>query len=95
MCNITVETACYSIVLEIYRITVIEKDFVWFSKLVSIFDGKIERSVVSRSIDFLSDICVIELAYQDISGLAARCMTIDDDYMPWVEAQYNENIKRV
>jgi len=81
----------HRVVIEIYKYCIIKKEPLYYSKLVDLLKDEISKSNVSKSIDFLTDICMIDAEFQPVEdGKWARCFSVDEDYEPFLEGLYKE-----
>lgn len=74
---------------EIYRANISDTP-IWFSKLVEIFSGKIERREVSHALDTLSDWMLIEGHYGSLgNGRAGYLYEISEVSIPVIKRLYD------
>lgn len=52
---------------------------VWFSKLVEILAGEMSRATVSKTLDKLSDLGMIDGTWEKVDGKWTRVFTITDE----------------
>ena len=63
----------------IYRINIIKKEPIWFSKLVKVFDGDLTKGQVSRSLDRLYDLGLINMEYQKLGDVWTLTITVSSE----------------
>lgn len=78
------------VVLEIYKYNYIEKKPIYFSKLVGQLEGKISRSTVSKIIDKLFDLGMINAQWENQDGWI-RSLYISGEYKEFFKNLY-ENL---
>ena len=81
---------------EIYEVTNIKKEKVWFGKLVTLFtqesvNNSISKNTVSNSIDTLFDWGIIKAEYGPTdTGKAARLFMISNEAKPLIKDLYEK-----
>jgi len=78
------------VALQIYEWANIKKEIVYYGKLLDSFDGRIPDKEVSKSIDFLFDICMIDAEYENVNRKWVRSIKINLDYLPYMEELYKK-----
>ena len=63
----------------IYKITVLEKEHLWFSKLVELLDGDVEKSKVSIALDRLYDLGIINVGYEKVDDRWTNTIRLEDE----------------
>jgi len=76
---------------EIYRMTVVNGERVWFTKLVETLKDKMSKNVVSHAMDTLCDWMLIYGEYGETeNGRAGRLFLIDDDHKHRIKDLYDK-----
>lgn len=69
----------------------LKNELIWFSKLKHVLEGEVES--VSKYLDYLCDIGMIESHWEQIEGKWTRCFKITDEMEPFAKALYNNSIE--
>ncbi|MCC4770833.1 hypothetical protein FXV91_11780 [Methanosarcina sp. DH2] len=84
------------IALEIYRYNNIIKQPIYFSKLVELLEGKVSRNAISKKIDKLFDLCMIDAKWENDEGKWVRSLYIDGgEYKEYFKHLYNNYSDRL
>ena len=81
---------------EIFEVTTVKKEKVWFSKLVTLFaeessNNTISKNTVSNAIDTLFDWGIVKAEYGPTdSGKAARLLMISNEAKPLIKDLYEK-----
>jgi hypothetical protein len=78
----------FRVLAKLYEYIEIKKQQIWFSKLVSCFEGKIPKVEISKSEDKLYDLGIIDKKYQRAEGLWTSCYIIEDEAMDFAKTLY-------
>ena len=71
----------FRVLAKLYEYIEIKKQPIWFSKLVSCFEGKISRSEISKTEDRLYDLGIIDKKYKKVEGRWTCCYFVEDEAM--------------
>ena len=63
----------------IYRINDIEKKPIWFTELVKRLDGILSKSEISKSLDKLEDLGLIETGYNKVGNRWTNTICVSDE----------------
>lgn len=67
----------------------LENEKIWFSKLVKEMNGTLAQSTISKSLDKLSDIGMIEGEWEHADGCWMRTLKVTDESLGFVRGLYN------
>ncbi|MCJ7572583.1 MAG: hypothetical protein MUO82_12050 [Candidatus Thermoplasmatota archaeon] len=77
----------------IYEFTKIKKEKIWFSKIVKILDKDVSRSTISKGLDKLFDLGIIDGNWEKAERKWTRVFNIAGEANDFVKSIY-ENTKR-
>ena len=80
----------FIVFLKIYEYN-LKNEPIWFSKLRHVLEGKVES--VSKYLDYLCDIGMIESHWEQIEGKWTRCFKVTDEMEPLAKVLYNNSIE--
>ncbi|MCK5260545.1 MAG: hypothetical protein KAJ44_00015 [Thermoplasmatales archaeon] len=78
----------------IYEFTQIKKEKIWFNKIVKILEKDVSRSTISKSLDKLFDLGVIDGNWKKAEGKWTRVFNISGEAKDFVKSIYN-NTRRL
>ena len=73
---------------KIFQITKDDNDEVWFSKLVEILEGQVSRNTISRCLDRLFDLGIIDGEWKKISNRWTRTFKIAGEATAFIKNIY-------
>ena len=82
----------FIVFLKIYEYN-LKNELIWFSKLRHALEGEVEN--VSKYLDYLCDIGMIEFHWEQIEGKWTRCFKIIDEMEPFAKVLYKNSIEQV
>jgi len=80
---------CYAI----YEFDKVRKERIWFSKLVRVLDADASKATISRTIDKLFDLGIIDGKWEKVEGKWTRVLSVTGEAEDSVKGIY-ESTKR-
>ena len=84
-------SADFLVFVKIYEYN-LKNEPIWFSKLRHVLEGKVEN--VSRYLDRLCDVGMIETQWDMFDGKWTRCFNVTDEMEPLAKVLYNNLIEQ-
>lgn len=83
-------SADFLVFIKIYEYN-LKNEPIWFSKLRHVMEGEVEN--VSKYLDYLFDIGMIEAHWDQFEGKWTRCFKVTDEMEPLAKVLYNNSIE--
>lgn len=81
------------VALQIYDISNVKKEPVYFSKLVKILDGRVSRNRISKALDRLFDDGILTAEFKKVNKKWARVYNVSGEAEGFIESIYDQVIK--
>ena len=81
------------VALQIYDISNVKKEPVYFSKLVKILDGRVSRNRISQALDRLFDDGILTAEFKKVNKKWARVYNVSGEAEGFIESIYDQVIK--
>jgi len=81
------------VALQIYDTSNVNKEPVYFSKLVKILDGRISRNRISQALDRLFDDGILTAEFKKVNKKWARVYNVSGEAEGFIESIYDQVIK--
>jgi DNA-binding transcriptional ArsR family regulator len=79
----------FQVCVEIYDYSNVKKEKIWFSKLVKVMSGDLSSSTISKSIDRLFDLGMIDGDWEKVEGRWTRTFRISGEAEGFVKSLYD------
>ena len=83
-------SADFLVFIKIYEYN-LKNEPIWFSKLRHVLEGEVEN--VSKYLDWLCDVGMIESHWDMFDGKWIRCFKVTDEMEPFAKVLYNNSIE--
>ena len=74
---------------KIYKVTKEEKEEIWFNKLVDVLEGRPSRNTISRCLDRLFDLGIIDGEWKKVNNRWTRTFSIAGEATAFIRNIYN------
>ena len=81
------------VALQIFGSTKIRNDEIYFSKLVTILDGRVSRNRISQALDRLFDLGILTAEFKKVNKKWARVYNISGEAEGFIETIYDQVIE--
>jgi DNA-binding transcriptional ArsR family regulator len=81
------------VALQIYDISNVKKEPVYFSKLVKILDGRVSRNRISQALDRLFDDGILTAEFKKVNKKWARVYDVSGEAEGFIESIYDQVIE--
>lgn len=81
------------VALQIYDVSNVKKEPVYFSKLVKILDGRVSRNRISQALDRLFDDGILTAEFKKVNKKWARVYNVSGEAEGFIESIYDQVIE--